>query len=134
MEKQQVKQRIQTNIYQFHEKGYDTIYLLMNGIGIAGTLNRLPAFLKHLTSLLKPGGQLLFDSSDISYLYVGKDKPRNYYGEVRYQYKYNEEKGLWFNWLYVDPQTLMDVGQKHHFNVQVISEDDTGQYLARVNV
>ena len=41
---------------------YDTILMLMNGIGIVGTLERLPEFFKQLDKILAPGGQVLCDS------------------------------------------------------------------------
>ena len=35
---------------------YDTILMLMNGIGIVGTLERLPKFFRQLDNILAPGG------------------------------------------------------------------------------
>jgi SAM-dependent methyltransferase len=52
-----------------HTRRYDTLLLLMNGIGIAGNLIGLRAFLRQARALSRPGATLLFDSSDISYLY-----------------------------------------------------------------
>ncbi|WP_315545795.1 methyltransferase domain-containing protein, partial [Prevotella koreensis] len=66
---------------------YDTILLLMNGIGIVGTLERLPEFFRRLDKILAPRGQVLCDSSDISYVFEDKngmiDIPTEmeYYGE-----------------------------------------------------
>lgn len=48
---------------------YDTILMLMNGIGIVGTLAELPRFFQHISNLLSQGGQLILDSSDISYIF-----------------------------------------------------------------
>jgi len=74
----------------------------MNGLGLAGKLDNIPAFLKKCISLLNPNGQLLIDSSDISYLYEeGTLKPDHYYGEVQYQYEYLGTKGNWLDWVYV---------------------------------
>ena len=36
---------------------FDTVLLLMNGLGLAGTLDRLGSFLADLSALLAPGGQ-----------------------------------------------------------------------------
>src|SRR5258708_13954090 len=44
------------------ETAYDTLLLLMNGIGLSGTLSGLRLFLTKARSLLQPGGQLIFDS------------------------------------------------------------------------
>ena len=38
------------------EGQYDTILMLMNGIGIVGTLERLPKFFRQLDNILAPGG------------------------------------------------------------------------------
>ena len=48
---------------------FETILMLMNGIGIVGTLERLPKFFRQLDNILAPGGQVLCDSSDISYVF-----------------------------------------------------------------
>ena len=48
---------------------YDTILMMMNGIGIVGSLSRMPAFFMQVDRLLAPGGQLLCDSSDICYIF-----------------------------------------------------------------
>src|SRR5690606_3560280 len=52
---------------------FDTILLLMNGVGIAQKLKKLTAFLLHLKNLLTPNGQILMDSSDIKYLFTELD-------------------------------------------------------------
>jgi len=39
------------------EQKFDSILLLMNGLGLAGSLNKLPSFLLHLSKWLLPGGQ-----------------------------------------------------------------------------
>ena len=66
---------------------FDTILMLMNGIGIVGTLDRMPEFFKQLDRILAPGGQVLCDSSDISYVFETEDgiielpDDMSYYGE-----------------------------------------------------
>ena len=47
---------------------FDTILLLMNGSGIIGKQENLPAFFHRLKEVLARDGQLLLDSSDLSYL------------------------------------------------------------------
>ena len=46
---------------------FDTILLLMNGSGIIGKQENLPAFFHRLKEVLARDGQLLLDSSDLSY-------------------------------------------------------------------
>ena len=51
-----VKDVQEQNFFTF-EGSYDTILMLMNGIGIVGTLKRMPEFFRHLNNVLAPGGQ-----------------------------------------------------------------------------
>ena len=104
----------------------------MNGIGVAGTLKNLEVLLDILVGLLAKGGQVLFDSSDVSYLSKPKGLPYNYYGEVQYQYTYNGQEGDWFTWLYVDQETLIEICKRKGLLIQILYEDETRQYLARI--
>ncbi|MES2267181.1 MAG: methyltransferase domain-containing protein [Bacteroidota bacterium] len=128
-----VKRAVAADIYTYHYDKYDTLLLMMNGIGLCGTIDQLRAFLKHAKTLLNKGGQLLFDSSDIAYLYEG-DLPvsENYYGELSYQYVYKGQKTDWFKWLYIDAEKLKAVATEVGWAVEVLYEDDMDQYLARL--
>lgn len=115
---------------------YDTILMLMNGIGIVGTVNRLSAFFMQVDHLLAPGGQLLCDSSDICYVFedengfidlTGID---GYYGELTYQMQYKAVKGEPFPWLFIDPETLREQAEAHGFDCQVIVRGPHYDYLA----
>lgn len=119
--------------FRNHSGKYDTILCLMNGIGLSGKLDLVPDFLKKCVSLLNQGGQLLIDSSDISYLYRdGLDKPAGYYGEVRYQYEYQNEKSDWFDWVYVDQETLSTICKSISLYIEILHTDENDQYLARI--
>jgi 2-polyprenyl-3-methyl-5-hydroxy-6-metoxy-1,4-benzoquinol methylase len=133
MKAQGVTKAQEADIFTYNQGKYDTLLLLMNGIGLCGTLANLRAFLHHAKTLLKPGGQLLFDSSDIAYLYEG-DLPRTekYYGELWYQYEYKNKKTEWFNWLYIDKQTLNTVATEAGWVAEVLFDDEFDQYLARL--
>ncbi len=74
---------------------YDTILMLMNGIGIVGTLNRLPAFFMQLDALLTPGGKVLCDSSDLCYIYEDEDGIIDLTGVEAGVIK---KSGAWFSW------------------------------------
>ena len=130
-----VNKVLTADIFEYREQQYDTLLLLMNGIGLTGTLLKLKAFLQHVKQLLKPGGQLLFDSSDIAYLYEGK-LPENgpYYGEIQYQYQYSQQKTDWFPWLYIDEQTLTGIAEGMGYNMEVLLEDEFKQYLVRLTL
>ena len=111
---------------------YDTLLLMMNGIGLAGTLTGLRLFFRQARLLLRPGGQLLFDSSDIAYLYGGNPpKTGDYYGEVLYQYGYKRQRSDWFKWLFIDRHTLAAIAGEEGWKTDIICEDDKDQFLAR---
>ncbi len=121
------------DISTYRQTGYDTLLLLMNGIGLAGSTNGLKAFLNHIKPLLNPGGQVLLDSSDVAYLYEHKPRPSDhYYGEIDYQYSYKSQKTSWFSWLYIDYPLLADIAAAQEWNIQMLYQDPYDQYLARL--
>ncbi|GAA4316348.1 class I SAM-dependent methyltransferase [Mucilaginibacter gynuensis] len=132
MRKRGLQQAIEADIFTYTGPKYDTLLLLMNGIGLTGSLENLANFLQYAKTLLAPGGQLLFDSSDIAYLYEGNPPQDRYYGEIKYQYEYKGKKTDWFNWLYVDEHTLTDVAKKTGWSTDILVDDEYGQYLARL--
>lgn len=119
--------------YRKHTEKYDTILALMNGIGIAGKLSGVEAFLKKCKKMLQPMGQILIDSSNVSYLYDdGTPKPKGYFGEVKFQYEYKGEKGEWFDWVYVDQITLGEIVKKAGMNMEILTVDEDDQFLMRI--
>ncbi len=135
MKQRGLKQAIEGNILTYKEDTYDTLLFMMNGIGLTGSIAGLKAFLKHVKSLINPGGQLVFDSSDLSYLYQEIPFPLNgYYGEVSFRYEYKSIKGNWFKWVYVDQKTLKDIAQQSGWDAEIIFEDGHDQYLAQLTL
>ncbi|MEM9833191.1 MAG: methyltransferase domain-containing protein [Bacteroidota bacterium] len=111
----------------------DTVLMLMNGIGLVGNLAGLSDFLNWAKYYLKPNGQLLFDSSDIAYLFSDQPLPTDYYyGEVQFQYEYQEQYSDWFSWLYIDASTLEKIAISLGWNVQTVYQDNADQYLFRL--
>jgi SAM-dependent methyltransferase len=134
MELRGVKKVVRGDFFDISASGatYDTLLLLMNGIGLAATLDGLARFLEKAQQLLRPGGQLIFDSSDIAYLYKGKlPKGPGYYGELFYQYEYNRQRSDWFQWLFIDRKTFVKVAAKSGWETEILYEDGHDQYLAR---
>ncbi len=132
---------VQSTILDYNAMKFDTLLLLMNGIGIAGKLNNLGAYLNHFKTLLAPNGQILLDSSDIIYMFEQDDDggywtPGNvdYYGEVTFEMSYKNSKGAPFNWLYVDFKTLSQYTKKHNFNCELVSEGAHYDYLAKLTL
>ena len=117
---------------------FDTILMLMNGIGIVGTLARFPEFFMQVDRLLAPGGQLLCDSSDSCYIFEDEDGfidltgIEGYYGELTYQMQYKGVKGEPFPWLFVDYETLSEQAQHHGFEAELLARGPHYDYLARI--
>ena len=117
---------------------FDTILMLMNGIGIVGSLSRLPAFFMQLDTLLAPGGQVLCDSSDICYIFEDEDGIIDltgidgYYGELTYQMQYRNVKDEPFPWLFIDPETLAEQAATHGYRCDIIARGTHYDYLARL--
>ncbi|MCE7993570.1 MAG: class I SAM-dependent methyltransferase [Roseivirga sp.] len=132
MRKSNVKQVVEADFFYFSGQ-FDTLLSLMNGIGIIGTLNRFETFLNQCKKLLKPGGQLIFDSSDVKYLYEEGELPQStYYGEVRFQYEYKGVKGDWFDWVYIDQDKLSKLADQLGWYVYFLHSDEHDQYLVRM--
>ncbi|RDY60745.1 class I SAM-dependent methyltransferase [Flagellimonas nanhaiensis] len=129
------------SILDYDKDKFDTILLLMNGIGLAGTLKNLGAFLKHLSTLLNPNGQILLDSSDIIYMFEQDEDggywiPNNgqYYGEVMFTMEYKGQKGSPFPWLYVDYNTLQNACLANNLDCELILMGEHYDYLAKLTV
>jgi len=120
------------------EGQYDTILMLMNGIGIVGTLDRMPEFFKQLDKILAPEGQVLCDSSDISYVFETEDgiielpDDMGYYGEHSFQMQYKDTIGEPFDWLYIDADTLKQKAGRCGYAVELVAEGEHYDYLARI--
>lgn len=134
MQQRGVHDILQADFFTHQNAKYDTLLFLMNGIGIAGTLTGFRSLLQHSKTLLSNRGQLIFDTSDISYLYTDYEieKPVNYFGEIIYQYEYELHKGPEFPWLYLDQKTLVSIANEEGWVLQILFEDDQDQYLVRM--
>lgn len=119
---------------------FDTILLLMNGTGIFQELTQITSYLKHLKTLLKPGGQILIDSSDIRYMYEDDDgglwidTNANYYGELDYFLSYKGEKEDPMKWLYLDFENLKLACNSVGLHCEKIMDGEHYDYLAKLTV
>lgn len=118
---------------------YDTVLMLMNGSGIIGKLENLPAFFRKMKQLLRPGGCILMDSSDLSYLFeeedgsIVVDLAGSYYGEIDFSMQYKEVKGDSFDWLYIDYQTLCLYAAENGFKAELVKEGKHYDYLCKLS-
>lgn len=134
-----VNKIITGKILQYHGATYDTLLLLMNGIGLAGKLQNLPKFLNHLKSLLKESGSIILDTSDLSYLYEGEVPTiyphlgQQYYGEIPYQLHYKNRHSTPFFWLYCDLETLTYKANKCGLKTKVLCQGPHYEYLVALS-
>lgn len=117
---------------------FDTMLFLMNGLGLCGRLERLPAFFARIDGLLAEDGQVLADSSDLRYVFEDEygnfdpDGCDGYYGEVDFRMKYGRTAGPRFDWLYVDYETLARMAAAAGFRSELLCEGDHYDYLVRL--
>lgn len=131
-----IKNAEQINVLDLKDEKFDTILALMNGAGMSGKLKDLTEFLLHLKSLLKTGGQILTDSSDISYMFEEEEffleKSNDYYGEVIFKVSYKGEVDEPFNWMYVDFNTLKKKAEESGLACNLILKGEHFDYLAKL--
>lgn len=120
---------------------FDTVLMLMNGLGLAETLSGLRRFLGDIRRLLRPGGQVLADSTDVrsrmdpaagrAGTVVRSDG--RYIGDLHFQLEFQGRKGDPFPQLYVDPETLTRYAEDERWSCEIAAQRDKyGNYLARL--
>lgn len=129
---------VHSDIMNYSTGKFDTLLLLMNGIGIVGGLSHLSDFLRHAAKLLSPTGCVLLDSSDIIYMFetengdYGLSNTGSYYGEVGFTMEYKGEKSNILKWLYVDFNTLCSSAEKSGYTCEMLFEGNHYDYLAKL--
>jgi SAM-dependent methyltransferase len=134
LKEQGIKKVICQDFFSLDKGAYDTLLLLWNGIGLTGTISGLRRFLANAGTLLQPGGQILFDSTDCAYVFTERpslDLP--YYGETYSKYEYKNQASGWLEWLFIDRHTLEGITEEEGWEIEVLAENDIrqslGQYL-----
>lgn len=125
------------NFFELEEKEkFDTLLMMMNGIGIVGKINRLHAFFEKAKKLLRPNGQIILDSSDLIYLFEDEEisASESYYGEMRYTISYKQFKSEAFDWLYIDYNSLEVLAEMNGFRSTLIKKGSHYDYLAQLEL
>lgn len=119
---------------------YDTILLLMNGSGIIGNIAGIERFFYRMKQLLRPGGCIYMDSSDLKYLFEEEDGSYlidvagDYYGVVDFRMQYKQVKGEAFDWLYIDFDTLAYYAEQYGFCAELVCQGEHYDYLASLKM
>lgn len=116
---------------------FDTLFLMMNGIGICESLDGLRTFLDKAHAMISNEGQILLDSYDLTYL-LGEEaietrmaEQDQYFGQVRYELANQEVLGEPFKWLFIDPETLGHLAASKGWEVTLPAFEE-GHFLARL--
>lgn len=128
------------DIFSFEAEPFDTLLLMMNGVGLVGNLFGLRRFLRKAHRLLKTEGQILLDSYDPGWTgdpggCEAQDAPLRggqSLGEMRFQLEYLGRKGPPLEWLFLDSRTLAEEAGKAGWSCEVIWQEEEGHYLARL--
>lgn len=121
------------DFYNLETEKFDTLLFLMNGSGIIGSLENIPKFFEQSRKLLNQNGKILMDSSDLIFLFDEKPDPaEGYYGELEFRIKYKDQSSESFPWLYIDPELLYEMAQKHRFNCEILKKGPHFDYLAEL--
>jgi len=122
------------DFFDLEDEKFDTILLLMNGIGISGKLSNLENTLIQAKKLLQPGGQIICDSSDVKFLFEDEeggmwvDLNTEYYGNFKFIMKYKGHVSDEFDWLYVDFNTFKEKADNVGLSIEKIY-DKNDQFL-----
>ncbi len=130
----------QADIHTFEAEPFDTLLSMMNGLALVRDLAGLQPFLHNLRRLLKPDGQFLADSVDIrrtgraqsAAIVQTRERTGRYFGESDLQMEYKGRRGTPFSQLYVDAETLTEHARQAGWTCEVVEQEATGRYLARL--
>jgi SAM-dependent methyltransferase len=132
---------------ELKDERFDTVLMLMNGIGIVGDLEGLKVFLNRAGDFIRPGGQIVFDSIDLrcetpeksedGHSLSNSDSGNNvdsgrYFGEIEYRIEYKGVIYPSFQWLFVDAQTLEDYASSSGWKFEHVMKFENGRYLGRL--
>jgi SAM-dependent methyltransferase len=129
------------DVFEFRGGEFDTMLLLCHGIGMVETLDGLDRFLAHARHLLVDGGQVLVDSldvrnskepADMAY-HDANQREGRYRGEIRMRFEFRGGTGPYCGWLHVDAQTLGEHAESAGWRCEVVHQEASGEYLARLS-
>jgi hypothetical protein len=140
MESRGIQKIVNTDIFDYRGNKYDTLLMLMNGIGLCGDIFGYMHFLEHARKLLKKNGNIIFDSSDVVYMLDDPEsgiidvKNNKYYGIVKYWLTYKNIKSDPFPWLFLDEKTMREIAVQSGYKVTLLAHGNHFDYLAKLTL
>lgn len=129
-----------SDVVRYSGRRFDTLLMLMNGIGMTGSETGLKEFLRHAHHLLHPGGQIVCDSIDVS---VTKESQHVSYreknlskglpaGQQSFVMARDGEDSVEFKWLHVDFESLARICRETEWEAALLEEAQDGHYLCKL--
>lgn len=136
MELQKVKNIVHRNLFSLTERTYRTILMLMNGLGICGSLDGVNLFLQFVKTILEDGGQVIAESTVLD-VPDGEainfdDEDDDYYGQTAFKMHYGDIVSDSFDWIYLDYETLEALVTYNDLQCELLAKDESGRYLVRI--
>ncbi len=127
----------QGDIFSLGDERFDTLLLMMHGLGVFGDVAGLARFLESARKLLSPGGQILGDSADLGRAFPGIDfrhsrASHRYPGEVEYRLVFGALDGAPYSWLFIDSISLTTLARAAGYSTEIVTRGPRGCYLARL--
>jgi SAM-dependent methyltransferase len=127
---------LNSDIMRVREELFDTILLLMNGFGIGRSEQGVVDLLRHLKTLLSPGGKIIGDSTDIRYFREESielnlsDIPSS---EVVFELHANGMSER-FSWVYPNEALLEALAEEAGLKFRVLMYSDEFHFLCEMFV
>lgn len=134
MANRRVQKLMHQNVYSLEQRKYTTLLMLMNGLGICGTLDGLNLFFQVAKNIIVAGGQIIADSTDLRSL-NGTEKVSQFVScalETEFTMRYHHIMSEPFKWLYVDFLTLQTLAEFNGFQCERLKTDQDGRYLVKI--
>lgn len=127
------------DMFELEDERFDTLLMLMNGIGPVGWIAGLPRFFAAARRLIAPDGQVLVDSGEAMIceppagapeLEWPATTPDAYRGEAWIRLEYRGVIGPPFRELYLGAEEMMAHAALCGWRCDIAFMDDSGAYLA----
>ena len=137
MGRRKIENVLHGNFFSLTGRKYRTILMLMNGLGICGSLDGCNLFLQVVQTVLEEGGQVIADSTDLGPLCTEAGAAEcaadSYFGETEFVMRYQDISSNPFSWLYIDLKTLQNLAGFNGLQCERLLSADSGRYLVRIS-
>jgi len=128
------------DVMKFSGRRFNTLLMLMNGIGMAKTIEGLDRFLRHAHELILPGGQIVCDSVDVSVTdnpkHVAYREANAASGRATGQQAFVMDcaggDSSEFDWLHIDFQSLARSCEATGWEAVLLESEASGHYLCKL--